>query len=335
MLARMPNVLITAPGVTGPDDPRLAPLRDAGWRIRTHRWPGGRPPEEEVVELVQGNDAVIASAAEQYTRSVIQRADTLKHIARWGVGFETIDVLAATDHGVLVTTTQGSNHWAVADLAFGLMLAVARRVVELDRLARTGKWARPPGQDVWQKTLGIVGLGRVGKGVAQRASGFEMKVLAYEPYPDLEFCRRWNVELVDTLEDVFRRSDYLTVHAPGDPDNYNLVNAERLALMKPSAVVINTARGVLVDEDALYRALVERTIAGAGLDVRVHEPPQDDRFEALSNVVVTPHIAGSTAEAQAVSAEMVVGSVLQAARGERPHGLINEEAWDRRRGAHE
>ena len=331
----MPNVLITAPGVTGPDDPRLAPLRDAGWRIRTHRWPGGRPPEEEVVELVQGHDAVIASAAEQYTRSVIQRADTLKHIARWGVGFETIDVLAATDHGVLVTTTQGSNHWAVADLAFGLMLAVARRVVELDGLARTGKWARPPGQDVWQKTLGIVGLGRVGKGVAQRASGFEMKVLAYEPYPDLEFCRRWNVELVDTLEDVFRRSDYLTVHAPGDPDNYNLVNAERLALMKPSAVVINTARGVLVDEDALYRALVDRTIAGAGLDVRVHEPPQDGRFEALSNVVVTPHIAGSTAEAQAVSAEMVVGSVLQAARGERPHGLINEEAWDRRRGARE
>src|SRR6266849_2505164 len=235
----MPNVLITAPGVTGPDDPRLAPLRNAGWHIRTHRWPAGRPPEEEVVELVQGNDAVIGSANERYTGSVIQRADTLKHIARWGVGFETIDVAAATDLGVVVTTTQGSNHWAVADLAFGLMLAVARRIVELDKLARTGKWARPPGRDVWQKTLGIVGLGRIGKGVAQRASGFEMNVLAFEPYPDLAFCERWNVELVNDLDELFRRSDYLTVHAPGDAENQNVVNAKRLALMKPTAVVIN------------------------------------------------------------------------------------------------
>jgi D-3-phosphoglycerate dehydrogenase len=327
----MPNVLITAPGVSGPDDPRLVLLRDAGWHIRTHRWPGGRPLEEDVVELVQGNDAVIASASEQYTRSVIQRADTLKHIARWGVGFETIDVSAATDLGVLVTTTQGSNHWAVADLAFGLMLAVARRIVELDKLGRTGVWTRPPGQDVWRKTLGIAGMGRVGKGVAQRASGFEMTVLAYEPYPDLEFCERWNVELLDNVEDLFRRSDYLSVHAPGDPENHSLMNAERLALMKPSAIVINTARGVLIDEDALYEALVNRRIAGAGLDVRVHEPPEDKRFEALSNVVLTPHIAGSTDEAQAVSAEMVVQSLLQSQRGERPHGLVNDPVWEHRR----
>jgi phosphoglycerate dehydrogenase-like enzyme len=284
------------------------------------------------VELVEGNDAVIASANEQYTRSVIQRADTLKHIARWGVGFETIDVSAATDLGVVVTTTQGSNHWAVADLAFGLMLAVARRIVELDKVARTGKWARPPGRDVWQKTLGIVGVGRIGKGVAQRASGFEMNVLAYEPYPDRAFCAKWNVELVDSLDELFSRSDYLTMHAPGDQENQNVVNAQRLALMKPSAVFINTARGVLVDEDALYAALVEGRIAGAGLDVRVFEPPQDDRFEALNNVVLTPHVAGSTDEAQAVSAEMVVDSVLQAGRGERPHGLVNEGVWDRRRG---
>ena len=327
----MPSVFVTAPGVTGPDDPRLEPLRAAGWHIKTHRWPGGRPPEEEVVELVQGNDAVIASAAEQYTRSVIQRADTLKHIARWGVGFETIDVAAATDLGVVVTTTQGSNHWAVADHAFALMLAVAHRVVELDKVARTRKWFRPPGQDVWQKTLGIVGLGRVGKGVAQRASGFEMKVIAFEPYPDLEFNKRWNVELVQTLDELFQRSDILTVHAPGDAENHSVVNAQRLALMKPTAIVINTARGVLVDEDALYAALVEKRIAGAGLDVRVHEPPEDDRFEALGNVVLTPHTAGSTDTAQAVSAEMVVRSVLQSSRGERPHGIVNDAVWEHRR----
>jgi len=327
----MPSVLVTAAGVSGPDDPRLQPFRDAGWRIRTHRWPGGRPAEEDVIELVQGNDAVIASSSERYTRSVLERADTLKHIARWGVGFETVDVRAATDNGVLVSTTQGSNHWAVADQAFALMLAVARRVVELDRVARSREWARPLGRDVWQKTLGVVGLGRIGKGVAQRAFGFEMQVLAYEPYPDGDFCRKWNVELVDNVDELFRRSDYLTVHAPGDDGNRRLVNAARLALMKPTAVIINTARGVLVDEDALYAALRDGTIAGAGLDVRVHEPPEDDRFERLGNVVLTPHVAGSTHEAQAVSAVMVVDSVLQAARGEPPHGLINAEVWDRRR----
>jgi D-3-phosphoglycerate dehydrogenase len=327
----MPSVLVTAPGVTGPDDPRLQPFRDAGWRIRTHRWPAGRPGEEDVVEMVQGNDAVIASSAERYTRAVLERADTLKHIARWGVGFETVDVPAATDNGVLVTTTQGSNHWAVADQAFALMLSVARRTVELDRVARTRTWVRPLGRDVWQKTLGIVGLGRIGKGVAQRASGFEMEVLAYEPYPDRAFCEKWGVTLVEDVDELFRRSDFLTVHAPGDATNQNLVNAARLALMKPTAIVINTARGVLVDEDALYAALRDGTIAGAGLDVRVDEPPHDGRFEALDNVVLTPHVAGSTHEAQAVSAVMVVDSVLQAARGEPPHGLINTDVWERRR----
>lgn len=326
----MPTVLVTAPGVTGPEDPRLQPLRDAGWEVRTHRWAGGRPPEETVIELVQGNDAVIASSAERYTRSVIERADTLKHIARWGVGFETIDVPAASDNGVLVTTTQGSNHWAVADHTFALMLSVARRVVELDKVARTRNWSRPLGRDVWHKTLGIVGLGRIGKGVAQRAFGFEMKVLAYEPYPDRAFCQQWRVNLVE-LDDLFRQSDYVTLHAPGEGDNAQLVSRQRLGLMQPSAILINTARGVLVDEDALHEALAGGKIAGAGLDVRAQEPPEDDRFAALDNVVLTPHVAGSTREAQAVSSVMVVESVLQAARGEPPHGLLNAQAWDRRR----
>jgi phosphoglycerate dehydrogenase-like enzyme len=283
-----------------------------------------------VVELVQGNDAVIASAAERYTRAVLERADTLKHVARWGVGFETIDVPAASDNGVLVTTTQGANHRAVADHAFTLLLAVARRVVEFDKRARAHEWARPVARDVAGSTLGIIGLGRIGKSVAQRASGFEMHVLAYEPFPDHEFCARWNVELVG-LEDAFRRSDYITLHAPGDALNQRLVNAERLALMKPTAILINTARGVLVDEDALYAALRDGRIGGAGLDVRVHEPPDDDRFEALDNVVLTPHVAGTTPEAQSISAEMVVRSVLQAARGEHPHGLVNGEVWEHRR----
>ena len=328
----MPRVLITAPGHRGDGDPRLQPLRDAGWEVKTHRWPGGRPDEEEVVELIQGYDAVIASSNERYTRSVFERADTIKHVARWGVGYETVDVPAASDNGVLVTTTQGSNHWAVADHAWALMLAVSRRVVELDKVGRTRSWSRPLARDVWQKTLGIVGLGRIGKGVAPRAYGFEMKVVAYEPYPDHAFNAKWNVELVDSIDEVFRQGDFVTLHAPGD--NRGLANTERIALMKPTAVLINTARGALVDEDALYEALKAGKIAGAGLDVREHEPPEDerdDRFAELTNVVLTPHISGSTHEAQAVSAVMVVEQIVASGRGEMPHGLHNPEIWDRRR----
>ncbi len=328
----MPKVLVTATGHRGDDDPRFKPLRDAGWDVKTHRWPGGRPDEEEVIELVHGYDAVIASSNERYTRTVLERADTVKHVARWGVGYETVDVPAASDNGVLVTTTQGSNHWAVADHAWALMLAVSRRVVELDKVGRSRTWSRPLARDVWQKTLGVVGLGRIGKGVAQRAYGFEMKVVAYEPYPDHEFNAKWNVELVDSIDEVFRQGDFVTLHAPGD--NRGLANAERIALMKPSAVLINTARGTLVDEDALYEALTSGKIAGAGLDVREHEPPEDerdDRFSALTNVVLTPHISGSTEEAQAVSAVMVVEQIMASASGQMPHGLHNPEIWDRRR----
>jgi D-3-phosphoglycerate dehydrogenase len=328
----MPKVLVTATGHRGDDDPRFKPLRDAGWDVKTHRWPGGRPDEEEVIELVHGYDAVIASSNERYTRAVFERADTLKHVARWGVGYETVDVPAASDNGVIVTTTQGSNHWAVADHAWALMLAVSRRVVELDKIGRSRTWSRPLGSDIWQKTLGVVGLGRIGKGVAQRAFGFEMKVVAYEPYPDRAFCEKWNIELVDSIEEVFRQGDFVTLHAPGD--NVSLANAERLALMKPTAVLINTARGALVDEDALYDALKAGKVAGAGLDVREHEPPEDerdDRFVALANVVLTPHISGSTHEAQAVSAVMVVEQIIASNRGEVPHGVHNPEIWERRR----
>jgi D-3-phosphoglycerate dehydrogenase len=328
----MPKVLVTATGHRGDDDPRFKPLRDAGWDVKTHRWPGGRPDEEEVIELVNGYDAVIASSNERYTRTVFERADTVKHVARWGVGYETIDVPAASDNGVLITTTQGSNHWAVADHAWTLMLAVSRRLIELDKIGRSRTWTRPIARDVWQKTLGVVGLGRIGKGVAQRAYGFEMKVVAYEPYPDLEHCKKWNIELVDSIDEVFRQGDFVTLHAPGD--NLGLANADRIALMKPTAVLINTARGTLVDEDALYEALTNGKIAGAGLDVREHEPPEDerdDRFAALTNVVLTPHISGSTAEAQQVSAEMVVEQIMASNSGQMPHGLHNPEIWEKRR----
>src|SRR5215212_3735524 len=324
----MPKVLVTQPSVTGVDDPRLEALRAAGWEIH-HEPAGARATPEELLELVQGHDAVIASS-EPYTRAVLAGADTLKHVARWGVGFDQVDVPAATELGILVTTTVGANDWGVADHAFALIFALARRVVENDRIVRGGGWSRPPGRDVWRKTLGVVGLGRIGRGVAQRASGFEMKVIAYEPYPDKAFCEKWGVELV-SLKDLLRRSDYITLHAPGGAENQHLISTPQLDLMKPTAYIVNTARGALIDEDALYTALRAGQIAGAGLDVREVEPPTDTRFNALDNVILTAHVAGVTVETVAAMTEMASQSILEAARDQKPHGLINPDAWDNRR----
>jgi phosphoglycerate dehydrogenase-like enzyme len=272
---------------------------------------------------------VIASS-EPYTRAVIEGADTLKHIARWGVGFDQVDVPAATEHGVLVTTTQGANDWGVADHAFALIFALARRVVENHNIVAGGGWSRPPGRDIWRKTLGVVGLGRIGRGVAQRASGFEMKVLAYEPYPDRAFVEKWGIELVE-LDDLLARSDYVTLHAPGGGDNVHLMNAERLAKMKSTAFLVNTARGSLIDEDALHAALIGGRLAGAGLDVREQEPPTDTRFNDLPNVILTAHVAGVTVETSAAMTAMAAESIVEASKGEKPNGLLNPEAWDHRR----
>lgn len=325
----MPKVLVTQPSVNGVGDPRLDAFRAAGWEI-SHEPGGAWLKGDDLLELVQGHDAIIASS-EPYTREILTRADTLKHVARWGVGFDQVDIPAATELGVLVTTTVGANDWGVADHAFALIFALARRVVENDRLVRGGGWSRPPGRDIWQKTLGIVGLGRIGRGVAQRASGFEMKLLAYEPYPDMAFVEKYGVELV-SLEELLQRSDYVTLHAPGGAENKHLMNAERLALMKPTAYLVNTARGGLIDENALYEALTRGKLGGAGLDVREQEPPTDPRFNSLDHVVLTAHVAGITVETSAAMTAMCAESILTAARGELPHGLLNPDVWGHRRG---
>ena len=324
----MPSVVITFPTFAGKGPSALGLLEAAGCTVR-HEPEAHRAGEEELIEILQGHDAVIA-AGEPYTREVLTRADTLKHVARWGVGFDLVDVPAATELGVLVTTTQGANDWGVADHALGLMLALAHSIVDNDREVRAGVWGRPVGVDVWRKTLGIVGLGRIGKGVARRGRGFEMRVLAAEPEPDRAFVEEHGVELVP-LEQLLRESDFVSLHCPANPETRHIINAERLALMKPTAYLVNTARGPLIDEDALYDALVAGRLAGAGLDVRDVEPPLDTRFHELRNVVLTSHVAGVTEETMAAMERMAVESILQGFRNEVPHGLLNPDVWERRR----
>ena len=303
------------------------PLEEGGHEIRFIPL-GPSASEERVVEALKGASAVLAQT-EPYSARVLSQLPDLKIVARVGVGYDAVDLDAATELGILVTTTQGGNDWGVADHAFGLMLALCHNIVANDRDARAARWVRPVGLDLWQKTLGLVGLGRIGKGMVLRAEGFQMKVVAHEPYPDLDFVREHNVELV-SLDELLRRSDFISLHLPAMAETHHIIDAEMLSLMKPTAYLVNTARGPLIDEEALEQALEQGHLAGAGLDVREVEPG-DSRFWRFPNVVLTTHIAGVTAETLDAMAIMAAQSAADALAGNRPHGLVNAQVWERRR----
>ncbi len=324
----MPTALITLPYFITRDPSPREKLEAAGWTVREVQ-DAMHSDEDRLIGLLEGVDATVAGG-EPYTRRVLQAATSLKHVARWGVGFDRVDLEAAADEGVLVTTTQGANDWGVADHAVALMLGLGHLLVSNHLQLREHGWGRAIGDDLWRQRVGIVGLGRIGRGVAQRVHGFEAEILAYEPYPDTAFCEQYGVRLV-SVEELFRESDYITLHLPMSPETQHFANHERLVLMKSTAFLVNTARGGLVDEDALYDALTSGKIAGAGLDVREQEPPTDRRFDSLPNVILSPHTAGITHQTVSAMSHMAVDSILSGWRGDSPHGLLNPRAWERRR----
>jgi D-3-phosphoglycerate dehydrogenase / 2-oxoglutarate reductase len=296
-------------------------LRDHGLEVVFRYPPGGKRTEDDLIALLPGVSATIASI-EPYTRRVLERADALKIIARVGVGYDAIDVQAATDHGVAVTTTPGTNERAVADFAFGLILTVARAIPANIANVKAGRWERVVGPDVARATIGIVGLGLIGKEVARRAHGFDMRILAYDVFRDEAFAERYGVEYRE-LDDVLAEADYVTVHVPLAPQTRNLLDAGRLARMKPTAYLVNTSRGGTVDEAALYEALTTGRLAGAALDVFGVEPAWGNPLLALPNVVATPHVAGISLGSQEAMLRMTCRSVVQRLRGEPPEGLVN------------
>jgi D-3-phosphoglycerate dehydrogenase len=322
----MATVLVTRRNADLRRDGPLAPLYEAGHEVR-HMPANPRTPAAELIRALDGCEAVVA-IIEPYTAEVFDGAPQLRHVSRIGIGYDAVDIPAATERGVVVSNTPGANANAVADFTLGLLLGVSRWIPLFDREVKSGTWQTRIGGDVWQKTLGIVGLGNIGRGVARRARGFDMKVLAYEPYPDQAFVREHGVELTP-LERLFAESDFVTLHLPSSAETEKTVDERTLGLMKPTAYLINAARGPLVDEDALYRALAERRIAGAALDVRVVEPNYDTLFRDLDNVVLAPHAAGSTASAVTASIHAAAENVVRVLRDERPDGLINPDAWDR------
>ena len=292
----MPRVLITTEALHKNSGPHLPILERAGFEVcYTPR--GFLLTEEETLAAMQDMPAVIAGS-EPYTERVLAGLPKLRVISRNGVGYDRIDVPAATRHGVAVTITPEGNHQAVAEHALALLLAVTRSIARSSAETRTGQWRR---QNVHiplrGKTLGIVGLGRIGRSVAVRAEAFGVKLIACEKYPDAEFVKRHNIELVD-LDTLLSRADFVSLHTPMGPETQDLINRETLARMKPGSVLINTARGGLVNEADLLAALQSGHLAGAGLDVLQCEPPPADHpLLRLDNVVVTPHVSSLDTQA--------------------------------------
>lgn len=303
-------------------------LRAAGLDLR---FGSGRrsTPLAEVISSLEAATAVIAGQ-EAYTGEVFDACPQLGLVVRFGVGFDAVDVAAASERGVLVATIPGTTDWGVADHTIGLMIDLAHNISRSDRAMRNGEWQPRRGVDVWQATIGIVGLGRIGRAVARRADGFKMKILAHEPYPDLVFVEDHDIALL-ALDDVLRQSDFVTLHLPSMPETERIIDASKLALMKPGAFLINTARGNLVDEDALYDAVRGAKIAGAGIDAWSSEPMTDPRWAELDNVVLTPHSAPNTHGVWTASGAMTVDIVLMVLDSIRPGQLLNPEIWQQRR----
>jgi phosphoglycerate dehydrogenase-like enzyme len=320
----MPTVLISPEAYLNQDLPHVPVLREAGFDIRYPRDPlftrGFASVEETIAEL-RGAAAVLAGG-EVISAGVLAGVPELRVVARAGVGYDRVDVPACTKHGVAVTITPTANHESVAEHALALLLAVAKNVLRGDRATRACQWPRTPGMPVRGTTLGIVGLGRIGRSLAVRAKALGMRVVATEMAPDRSFCAQHGVELLE-LDALLAESDYVSLHCPSLPETRGLMNRERLARMKRGSVLINTARGELVVERDLAAALDSGHLAGAGLDVLEREPPQPgDPMLSRDDVVLTPHIAGSDTRSSADMGLEAARCIVALAGGKWPEGAV-------------
>lgn len=267
---------------------------------------------EELIDCIANYDVLIVRSATKVTREVIEAGDKLKLIVRAGVGMDNIDLKAAKARNVKVLNTPEAPTVSVAELVLGLMLTWARRISQADASMKRGKWEKSKlaGTELRGKTLGIIGTGRVGRAVAYRARAFEMKLLAYDVEMNHEFAKKAGVQYVD-LETLLQESDYVTLHVPLMPQTEYMIGEREFGLMKPTAVLVNTARGEIVDEAALTKALKEKKIAGACLDVYEREPPEGSPLLELPNVILTPHLGASSKEAQREAAVLAAKKIKE------------------------
>ena len=303
----------------------------------TEVWPGELPPPRAVIlEKVKELDGILPLLTDRMDAEVMDAAPRLKVISNYAVGFDNIDVPAATQRGILVCNTPGVLTETTADLAWSLLMAAARRIVQADAYARSGKWQTwgPMlflGYDVHHATLGIIGLGRIGAEMAKRGKGFDMRLLYYDPVrrPDLEAAL--GVEYAP-LEKLLAEADFVTIHCLLSEQTRHLIGKAQLELMKPTAILINSSRGPVVDQQALYDALAAKRIAHAALDVTDPEPPAaDDPILKLDNLTIVPHIASASFATRTKMATMAAENLIAALRGQRPPNPVNPEVLEQRK----
>jgi phosphoglycerate dehydrogenase-like enzyme len=324
----MPIAMITPESMREASAPYVDMLRAAGFEVRypKNRYLArGLCGEQETIEELQAAAAVLAGG-EHYCEAVLAALPNLSVIARVGVGYDRVDVAAATARGIPVTITPKSNHEAVAELALALLLALTKSIVVNDKHVRAGNWPRKLLTPLRGRTFGVFGLGRIGRSTAVRAAALGMKVIAADKYPDEEFAQQHNIRLVD-FDTLLAESDYLSIHCPLTEETLGLFNKQVFDKMKRGAVLVNTARGKLVVESDLLEALRCGQLRGAGLDVYEQEPPSPDNpLFQLDNIVASPHLAGtdeSSLEGMGIEA---ADCIIQLYRGQWPEGtVVNDE----------
>ncbi len=296
-------------------------------------WPDELPPSYDILkEKACGVDALLTMLSDRVDAALMDTAPNLRVVSNYAVGFDNIDIAEATTRGIVVGNTPGVLTETTADLAFGLLMAAARRLVEADGYTRNGLWKTwGPGillgQDIHRATLGIIGLGRIGTEVARRARGFSMEILHHSRNRRKETEQDLGIEYVPELDGLLARSDFVSLHVPLTPETRHLIGSQQFAMMKPSAVLVNTSRGAVVDQMALYQALKTRQIFAAAIDVTDVEPiPPDDPLLKLDNIIITPHIGSASVITRQKMAVMAADNLLAGLRGEVPPYCVNPAA---------
>jgi D-3-phosphoglycerate dehydrogenase len=323
-----PTVLVTTRSFGKDVREPLERLQREGCRILEWR-EGSGLPESDLLAKVGEADAWIV-AFHPIGPALLDRAPRLRIIAKHGVGVDNIDIAAATERGVVVTTAPSANDQAVADLTLALLLALLRRIPEASASVKAGRWERFLGVGLAGKTMGILGLGRIGQNVARRAAGFGVELIGADPVWPEEAAREIGIRKVD-IAGLLAESDIITLHAPLTPETEGLIGEREIALMKPGVWIVNTSRGKVVNEKAMYEALVSGKVAGYATDVFETEPPTGSALLSLPNVIGTPHMGTHTRESIRCMGDQVVDAVLRVLRGERPEHVVNPEVWEDRK----
>jgi len=302
------KILITPRSFGKSSSKPLDLLKEKGYEVVQN--PYGRiMTRQEMMKHIVDVDGIIVGV-DPLDREVLACGKRLKAISKYGVGTDNIDVEYAKEKNIPVMRTVGANAEAVADFTFALMLAVARRIVEIDAGCRKLNWNKITSIEVHGKTLGLIGLGAIGKKVARRAAGFDMKVLAFDTFKDEVYAKENGITYV-TLEELLKESDFISLHLPLTDETRNLISYEQFKMMKPMAVIVNTARGGIIDENALLWALKEKRIWGAGIDVFEEEPPKNSELLKMDNIVIGSHCAASTYEAIEKMGMMAAENLIQ------------------------